>query len=158
MIQRLEELVRARRNTRRLLQQGGMEVAPGHDALMVLLHLSWFAGWLTEMHLWPGAWNPAWLPLALAGQGLRLWTQAVLGPRWTTRILVVPGEAPVGKGPFAFLRHPNYLGVVAELWAFPMLFGAWRTACIASLLNAALLSWRIRQEERAWKASTPSGN
>jgi methyltransferase len=156
--QRLEELVRARGNTRRLLQQGAVEVAGGHYPLMVLLHLGWFAGWLAEAQICGVSWNPAWWPLALAGQGLRLWAQAVLGPRWTTRILVVPGELPVQHGPFALLRHPNYLGVVFELLAFPMIFGAWRTALAASLLNAALLSWRIRQEERAWSATTPSGN
>lgn len=151
--QRLAEVARAGRNTRRLLQQGAREFAPGHYPLMVALHTAWFGAWLLEV-MWYGArWQPRWLAPALAGQALRWWAQSALGARWTTRILVIPGEEPVREGPFQWFSHPNYVGVVLELLAFPWLFGAWRTALGISLANALLLAWRITMEERAWKTS-----
>lgn len=148
--QRLAEVARAQRHTRALLEQGGREFASGHYPLMVLIHTLWFAGWLFESFAFGVSWNPVWLLPALLGQFLRVWAQSTLGPRWTTRVIVVPGEQPVNRGPFRFLRHPNYVGVVLELFAFPLLFGSWRTALVGSLANAALLKWRIRCEEKAW--------
>lgn len=151
VLQRLDEVRRARLNTAALLRQGAREFAGAHYPLMVALHTLWFAAWLIEVILSGAAWNPVWWAPALAGQILRGWTRATLGRRWTTRILVLAGEQPCRRGPFVWLRHPNYLGVVLELLAFPMLVGAWRTALVFTLLNAALLGWRIRQEELAWK-------
>lgn len=150
--QRLEEVARARRNTAALKQRGAREWASGHYPLMVALHTLWFVCWLGETPH-PG-WNPGWLAPALAGQLLRAWTQATLGSRWTTRVLTVPRELPVTNGPFRYFRHPNYLGVCLELLSFPMLTGAWRTAVVFSLLNAALLSHRVRCEEAAWKSGS----
>ena len=155
VIQRLAEVARARRHTRRLLERGAYEFAPGHYPVMVAVHTGWFACWLAEALLRGVAWQPAWLAPALAGQGLRWWAQTTLGERWTTRILILPREQPVISGPFRFLRHPNYVGVVLELAAFPLLFGAWRTALLFTLANAILLRWRIMMEERAWN---PSGD
>ena len=151
--QRLAEVARARRHTRRLLQRGAREYAPGHYPIMVALHCAWFAGWLAEVLIWGAHWQTAWLAPALAGQGLRWWAQNTLGERWTTRILVIPQEQPVSGGPFRFLRHPNYIGVVLELGSFPMLLGAWRSALVFSLANAILMRWRITMEEQAWKQS-----
>lgn len=148
--QRVAEVARARRHTRKLLAQGGREFASGHYPVMVLIHTLWFAGWLAESWTFGVSWHPLWLAPALLGQFLRVWAQSTLGPRWTTRVIVVAGEQPVRRGPFRFLRHPNYVGVVLELFAFPLLFGSWRTALLASLANAALLKWRIRCEEKAW--------
>lgn len=150
VLQRLEEVRRARRHTRQLLDQGAVEYAPHHYPIMVALHSFWFCAWGAEVWATGARLNLAWLPLALAGQILRLWAQHTLGPRWTTRILIVPGESPVEGGPFRYLRHPNYLGVVLEILAFPMLFGAWRSALACSLGNGLLLGWRIGQEEAAW--------
>jgi methyltransferase len=120
---------------------------------MVAVHTVWFAGWLTEVLIWGTHWHLAWLAPAVAGQGLRWWAQTTLGERWTTRILVLSQEQAVRSGPFRFLRHPNYVGVVLELGSFPMLSGSWRTALCISLANAALLRWRISMEEKAWKRS-----
>ncbi|MBN9416399.1 MAG: hypothetical protein J0I12_13225 [Candidatus Eremiobacteraeota bacterium] len=151
VFQRLAEVRRARHNTRKLLKEGAHEFAPRHYPIMVLLHVLWFAAWLYEGLHQGVSWNPHWLAPALAGQALRAWAQRSLGPRWTTRILVFRHEQPMRHGPFRFLRHPNYVGVVLELLSFPLVFGAWRTALGLSLANALLLSWRIRMEDKAWK-------
>ncbi|MBS2040219.1 hypothetical protein JST97_34850 [bacterium] len=151
VLQRLAEVSRARQNTRILLQEGAREFAPGHYPVMVLVHAGWFAGWLFEVLHCGSDWQPIWLLPALLGQALRAWAQASLGGRWTTRILVFRQEQAIQRGPFRYLRHPNYVGVVLELFSFPMLFGAWRCALGASLANGLLLSWRIRMETQAWK-------
>jgi methyltransferase len=158
--QRLLEVRRAQRNTGRLIaEQGAREFAPGHYPVMVALHSAWFTCWLVELLFYgPPEWHAAWLPMALTGQALRWWAQNTLGARWTTRILVVPGERRVQSGPYRLLSHPNYAGVVLELWAFPMLFGAWRTALGISLANLWLLHWRIRCEEKALRQWTQSGS
>ena len=82
-------------------------------------------------------------------QPLRIWIIASLGPYWTTRIITVPGEPLVRRGPYRFFRHPNYIVVCAEIGVLPLAFGAVEIAIVFSILNAALLSWRIRVEERA---------
>ena len=151
VLQRLAEVRRARHNTRKLLKEGAREFAPRHYPVMVCIHVLWFAAWLLEVIHQGVTWNPNWLVPALAGQALRAWAQRSLGPRWTTRILVFRHEQPMEHGPFRFLRHPNYVGVVLELLSFPLLFGAWRTALVATLANGLLLGWRIRMEDKAWK-------
>ncbi|MEO7602193.1 MAG: isoprenylcysteine carboxylmethyltransferase family protein, partial [Sphingomicrobium sp.] len=130
-----------------LLAAGGQEVAAGHYPLIVLIHAAWLGSlwWLA-----PG-W-PVSLPL-LALFGLvelgRLWVLATLGRRWTTRIIVIPGEALVRRGPYRFVDHPNYLVVAAEIAVLPLVFGLWQVALIFSLLNAAVLWVRIRAENWA---------
>jgi len=120
---------------------------------MVLIHTAWFGTWLGEVWRHGASWHPVWLAPALAGQLLRAWAQGTLGTRWTTRILVIPQEEARHNGPFRWLRHPNYVGVVLELLSFPLLFGAWRCALTISLANGLLLARRIRMEEQAWKTS-----
>ncbi len=151
VLQRLAELRQARHNSRKLLREGAQEFAARHYPAMVLVHFCWFAGLLIEGVAVGPQWKPWWLIPALLGQALRAWAQRTLGPRWTTRILIFRHEQPVQHGPFRFLRHPNYVGVVLELLSFPLLFGAWRTALLISLANALLLWWRIRMEEKAWQ-------
>jgi methyltransferase len=152
-LSRIIELPFARANTRRLLAAGGHEVAPGHYPLIVALHAAWLVAlwWLARD-------RPVSLPLlgmfALVELG-RIWVLLTLGKRWTTRIIVVPGETLVRRGPYKFLNHPNYAVVVAEIALLPLLFGLWRTALIFSLLNAAALTIRIRAENRALSASLP---
>jgi methyltransferase len=145
--QRLGELVVARRNTRRLLAEGGVERGAEHYPLMVGLHAAWLIG------LWVLAWdrpaNLAWAGVYVALEGLRIWVLASLGGRWTTRIIVVPGETLVRKGPYRFLPHPNYLVVVGEIAVLPLVFGLTGYAVAFSLLNASLLWLRIRAEEEA---------
>ena len=146
-LQRLGELALARRNTARLLAQGGIEVAPGHYPLIVLLHGAWLAG------LWWLAWSApvdlAWLPVFAVLQLLRVWVLATLGPRWTTRIIVLPGAPLVREGPYRFLNHPNYWVVAGEIMVLPLVFGLVWYGVVFSLLNAALLMVRIRAENRA---------
>jgi methyltransferase len=93
------------------------------------------------------------LALVLAGQALRWWCIATLGPRWNTRVIVVPGLAPVTAGPYRWLRHPNYLAVVVEGAALPLVHTAWVAALLFTVLNAVLLSVRIRVEDQALEAA-----
>lgn len=147
-VARLAELLYARYNTRRLLAQGAQEHGAGHYPLIVLLHASWLAS-LALFVPADAPVVPALLILFLLVQLLRIWVLASLGRFWTTRIITLPGAPLVRKGPYRFLRHPNYLVVVLEIALLPLSFGAWQIALIFSLLNAAMLSWRIREENFA---------
>ncbi len=146
-LQRLAELVVARRNTRALLARGAHEVAPGHYPLIVAVHTFWLAAlwWLA-----PG--KPVFWPLiALFAllQAARLWVLATLGGRWTTRIIILPGAPLVIGGPFRWVRHPNYAVVIGEIAVLPLAFGLWIVAILFSLLNLAVLAVRIKAENRA---------
>ena len=145
--QRLSELPVARRNTARLLAAGAHEVAPGHYTQVVALHAAWLATlwWLAPPH-------PIQLPflaLFFVVQLGRIWTLRTLGTRWTTRIIIVPGEKLVARGPYKYLNHPNYAVVIAELALLPLVFGLWQVALIFTILNALVLTIRIRAENRA---------
>ena len=146
-LQRLSELPVARANTKRLMEQGAHEVAPGHYPLIVAVHIGWLAAlWLQA----PG--RPVHIGfLMLFGllTGLRIWTLRTLGPRWTTRIIIVPGETLVARGPYRFVNHPNYLIVIGEIAVLPLVFGLVWTTIAFSLLNAAVLAIRIRAEGAA---------
>ena len=152
--QRLGELVVARRNTRRLLAEGGVERGAAHYPLMVGLHAAWMAG------LWWLAWdrpaNLAWLGVYALLEVARVWVLASIGRRWTTRIIVVPGETLVRKGPYRFVPHPNYVVVAGEIAVLPLVFGLTAYAVVFSLLNASMLWLRIRAENEALgEASAP---
>jgi methyltransferase len=145
--ERLAELWLARRNTAALLARGGVEHDAAHYRLIVLLHAAWLAG------LWVLAWDApvsvGWLAVFLVLQVLRVWVLATLGPRWTTRIIVVPGETLVARGPYRLLSHPNYAVVVGEIAVLPLCLGLPWYALVFSLANAAVLTIRIRAENRA---------
>lgn len=144
--ERLAELVYAARNTRALRQRGAIELGARHYPLLVLLH----AGWLAALFLLvPGDTVPNWPLFALyvGLQGLRLWVIHSLGPYWTTRIITLPGAKLVRRGPYRFLRHPNYVVVAAEIAVLPLAFHAYQIALIFSVLNLMVLAWRIRIEE-----------
>jgi len=150
---RLGELRLAKRNATRLLAKGAREASPGHYRWMVLLHSAFLAACPLEVWFLR---RPLIVPLALVAllalvlaMALRLWAIATLGGRWTTRIFVLPETPAVTGGPYRFLRHPNYLAVVTEIAALPLIHTAWISAVLFSLLNALLLRVRIRQEERA---------
>ncbi|MCS7195511.1 MAG: DUF1295 domain-containing protein [Meiothermus sp.] len=151
-LQRLTELWLAERNRRWALARGAKEYGQGHYPLFFALHLGWLMGWVLE-GLWrgqpSGLWG-LWLAVFLLAQGLRYWAIATLGPYWNTRILIVPGGRRIQEGPYRYLRHPNYLAVSLELVALPLIFNAWITALVTSLLNAwLLLRVRIPAEEAA---------
>lgn len=148
-LQRLGELFLARRNTARLLECGALEVAPGHYPLIVGLHTLWLGG-LWVLALTRGL-APDLLLLAIfiVLQGLRVWVLATLGPRWTTRILVVPGERLIASGPYRYLSHPNYWVVIGEILVLPLAFGLVWYAAVFSILNLAVLWVRVRAENKA---------
>jgi methyltransferase len=126
---------------------------------MVGLHVMWLVSTLVEGLLRgpdPPSWWPIPLALFLLVQPLRYWAIFTLGEYWNTRILVVPGAKLVRRGPYRYLRHPNYVVVVVEILSLPLIFGAWITALVFSALNAVLLSIRIREENRALAESAPS--
>jgi methyltransferase len=146
-LQRLIELPIARKNTAQLRAKGGVEVAPGHFPLIVALHAAWLASlW------WFALARPISLPILLLF-GLvelaRLWVLTALGNRWTVRIITVPGEQLVTRGPYRFLNHPNYAVVIAEIALLPLVFGLWPIALLFSALNLAILTVRIRAENKA---------
>ncbi len=147
-LQRGFELWYAARNTRRLLARGGVEHGAIQYPFFVVLHAAWLIamGVLVPRDRQPD-WTLLWIYVAL--QPLRVWTVASLGPYWTTRIVSVPGEPLVRRGAYRFFRHPNYVVVCAEIAVLPLAFHATEIAIVFSFLNAALLSWRIRVEERA---------
>ena len=151
-VQRLFELVLARKNERRARARGAVERGEGHYLLIVALHTLWLVSTLVEGLLrgpeLPAFW-PAPLALFLLLQPVRYWSIFSLGDRWNTKILVLPGEKPLRRGPYRYLNHPNYVVVVVEILTFPLIFGAWITALFFTVLNAVVLSVRIREENRA---------
>ena len=146
--QRLAELAYSTRNERRLKARGACEAGAGHYPLIVALH----AAWLVALVLTVPPATPANLPLLgvfAALQAGRVWVIASLGERWTTRVIVLPGAPLVAKGPYRYLRHPNYAVVCGEIAVAPLMFGAWQVAAVFSVLNLALLRHRVRVEEAA---------
>jgi methyltransferase len=149
--ERLVELWLARRNTAALLAKGACEFAPRHYPAIVLLHALWLAS------LWFFGWahplSSIWLAVFLALQVLRVWILVTLGPRWTTRIIVLPGAPLVANGPYRFLSHPNYFVVIGEIAALPLCLGLPWLALLFSTANAAILSIRVRAENAALMGS-----
>jgi methyltransferase len=151
--ERLAELIVSRRNARLALAAGGVETGRREYAVMVVVHalfpLACAAEVATLHRPFPGVLGFAFLAAAVAAQGLRWWAAATLGPRWNTRIIVVPGARPVTSGPYRHVRHPNYLAVMLEAVSVPLIHGAWLSAVVFVIANAALLAARIPAEERA---------
>ena len=146
-LQRLVELPLASANTKRLLAAGGYEVGAAHYPLIVAVHAAWLAA------LWwfaPGQpINVAFLVIFVVVEIGRVWVLRTLGPRWTTRIIVLPDAPLVRTGPYRFVNHPNYWVVAGEIAVLPLVFGLWQVALIFTLANAAVLAIRIRAENRA---------
>ena len=146
-LERLAELVFADRNTKRLKARGATEHGAGHYPLIVAVHAAWLLTlWFLARDRSPDAF---WLAFYVLLQGARLWVLATLGPRWTTRIIVLPGEDLVKEGPYRFLNHPNYWVVAGEIAVLPLVFVLPWVALVFSMLNAAILAVRIREENRA---------
>ena len=153
IIQRMIELYIARRNRIWGFGLGAQEFGAGHYPLFFLLHIGWLIGWLVESNLHSSVVSELWylwFSLFILGQGLRYWCMISLGKRWNTRILVIPGDEYICKGPYRFLSHPNYVAVAIELLSVPLIFGDIITGTIATLLNGVLLLCiRIPEERRA---------
>ena len=149
-LQRLGELVLARANTNRLLARGAREIAPEHYPMLVGMHAAWL------ISLWVWGRHQSVDPFALASfivlQGLRVWVIATLGLRWTTRIIVLPDQPLISSGPYRYLSHPNYVVVAAEIAVLPLALHLPWIALVFTILNAMVLTIRIRAEARALAA------
>jgi methyltransferase len=158
--QRLLELVLAERNRRWAIEQGGKEDGRGHYPLIVGLHVFFYLSLVLEYAYLSRGWNflwPLWLGIFLLAQALRVWAILSLGRRWNTRIIVIPGLKPVVRGPYRYIRHPNYVAIVLELLVIPMMCGAYWTAALFSALNTLVLRIRVREEERALERAAGGG-
>ncbi|GHB43343.1 membrane protein [Pseudovibrio japonicus] len=148
VVQRLSELVIARRNTQHLLAEGAYEVGASHYPIIVSLHVLWIAALILLGYNQPVA--LPWLAVFIVLQVFRLWILLSMGGRWTTRIIVAKTPL-VTKGPFSFVRHPNYLLVALEIFTAPMVLGLLPVALLFTVLNGAVLTLRIRVEDEALK-------
>ncbi|QIP83103.1 isoprenylcysteine carboxyl methyltransferase family protein [Streptomyces sp. Tu 2975] len=151
--ERVVELVVARRNAAWTLARAGVEHGRGHYPVMVALHTALLAGCLIEVAIGDRPFVPAlgWsmLGIVVLAQALRWWCIRTLGPYWNTRVIVVPGARLVRTGPYRFARHPNYVAVVAEIAALPLVHSAWLTALVLTAANAVLMGVRVRCENTA---------
>ncbi|MER6615407.1 isoprenylcysteine carboxyl methyltransferase family protein [Streptomyces xantholiticus] len=151
--ERVVELVVARRNAAWSLSRNGVEHGRNHYPVMVVLHTALLACCLIEPVLGNRPFLPAlgWpmLVVVLLAQALRWWCITTLGPHWNTRVIVIPGARLVRAGPYRFVRHPNYVAVVAEVAALPLVHSAWMTASVLTAANVMLLVVRIRCENAA---------
>ena len=156
IVQRLVELLIAKRNEKSLLAKGAYEVGATHYPFMILLHVSFFICLLIEVTYFKSIPAPhyAWILIFLVLQLLRVWCLASLGAFWNTKIMILPGANVVMKGPYAYIRHPNYLVVCLEIAVLPLMFQAYVTAICFTILNFAMLSVRIPMEEKALKEVT----
>ncbi|MFK0299302.1 isoprenylcysteine carboxyl methyltransferase family protein [Brevundimonas sp. NPDC090276] len=144
--QRIGELLLAGRNTRRLFARGAVEIGAGHYPFIVALHAAWLIGlWLLA---WDRPLNLWLLAVFVCLQAARVWVIATLGDRWTTRIIILPGEPLIRCGPYRFLSHPNYVVVAAEILILPLAFGLAGFALAFAALNAAMMWVRVRSESQ----------
>lgn len=158
-VERLAELVVSQRHSAALLRRGGVEYGRGHFPVMVALHTALLLGCWVEPVALDRVFVPAlaypMMAVVVAANALRWWCVATLGPRWTTRVIVMPGMPLVNAGPYRWFAHPNYVAVVVEGAALPLAGSAWITACTFTVLNAALLTVRLRCETGALAAAHP---
>ncbi len=156
-VERVAELIVSRRNMAWGLARGGSEYGQSHYPFVVAAHVALLVGAWAEVFFLSRPFVPllGWpmLALVIGAQALRWKVVRTLGPHWTTRVLVVPGHVRIDSGPYRFMRHPNYLAVVVEGFALPLVHSAWLTAAAFSLANLPLLAWRILCEERALRAA-----
>ncbi|QUW23181.1 isoprenylcysteine carboxyl methyltransferase [Sporosarcina sp. Marseille-Q4063] len=157
IIQRIVELVIAKRNEKWMRSQGAFEAGAEHYPIMVAMHIAFFISLLIEVLVLDRPLSPLWIPLLsifLIAQVARVWCLASLGKFWNTKIIILPGADVVKKGPYQFIRHPNYVIVATELLVLPLIFNAYFTAIVFSILNIWMLSVRIPTEEKALKEVT----
>lgn len=157
IIQRLVEVAIAKSNEKWMKSQGAQEFGQSHYRLMVLMHTAFFVCLITE-GLWlkpsiSSLW-PLWIGLFILTQIARIWVLTSLGKYWNTKIIVLPNAKVVSKGPYRFVRHPNYVIVTIELIIIPLAFNAFVTLFLFAVLNQIILTIRIQEEEKALIAIT----
>jgi len=151
ILQRLSELYIARRNEKWLLEQGAIEYGRSHYPFIVALHTLFIVSMIVE-YILMGYPLISWLFLTIfiAILSFKFWALSSLGKYWNTKIYRIPGVYPVKKGPYKFLKHPNYMEVICEIAIIPLVFHLYYTAIIFTILNAAMLTVRIKTENRVW--------
>ncbi|MDN4607822.1 isoprenylcysteine carboxyl methyltransferase family protein [Sporosarcina highlanderae] len=157
IVQRLFELLIARRNEKWMMSQGAFEAGATHYPIMVGMHILFFISLLVEVFFFNRQLSPIWtilLTFFLIAQVLRVWCLASLGKFWNTKIIVLPNAEVVRKGPYKWIRHPNYTIVATELLVLPLMFNAFFTAVLFTLLNCWMMTVRIPAEEKALKEAT----
>lgn len=157
IIQRLVELRIAKRNEKWIREKGAYEAGASHYPFMLALHIGFFLSLVLEVTVIDQPVSPLWMPLLFLffmTQAARVWCLFSLGRFWNTKILILPGAQVVKKGPYNFIKHPNYLIVTIEILLLPLIFQAYFTAVVFTILNAAMLSVRIPVEEKALRRST----
>lgn len=157
MIQRILELFLAKSNEHWLKKQGGLEFGSRHYRYMVIIHVLFFALFIIEKLLFNRTLSPVWpgvLFVFITAQAVRIWAIASLGRFWNTKIIVLPNAKVCKQGPYRYLRHPNYLVVAVEFAAIPLLFNAYLTACLFTVINVIVLAVRIPEEEKALRSLT----
>ncbi len=153
IMQRVLELLIARRNEKWLLKNGAVEYGQRQYPFIVVLHILFIASLITEYSIkQKTGLNVIFLSIYIVLITLKIWTIASLGKYWNTKIFRIPGMTPVVKGPYKFLKHPNYIIVMGEIAAIPLIFNLCFTAALFSILNAVMLTVRIKDEDRVWKA------
>ncbi|WP_432364074.1 isoprenylcysteine carboxyl methyltransferase family protein [Sporosarcina sp. UB5] len=157
ILQRIVELIIAKRNEKWMKSEGAFEAGASHYPYMVAMHVCFFIALITEVLFFnrqlSAVWT-IWLAIFLAAQIMRIWCLTSLGKYWNTKIIVLPNAKVVRKGPYKWLRHPNYMIVATELLVLPLLFNAFITAVVFSLLNVWMMSVRIPAEEEALREAT----
>ncbi|WP_090831410.1 MULTISPECIES: isoprenylcysteine carboxyl methyltransferase family protein [unclassified Bacillus (in: firmicutes)] len=157
VIQRLIELVIAHKNEKWMKEQGALEFGKGHYPYMVLMHILFFLVLFIESVFFVKEISAFWIPLVgvfLLTQAIRIWALSSLGKYWNTKIIVLPNASVVKKGPYRFLKHPNYVIVTIELLIIPLIFKAYFTLILFAILNFIILSIRIPEEEKALNSLT----
>lgn len=157
VFQRLAELIIARRNEKWMKRNGAVEFGQDHYGMVVSMHLLFFVSFLFEVVIFRNTLSTYWiwlLPVFLITQFVRMWALSSLGKYWNTKIIVLPNANVVRKGPYRYIKHPNYVIVTLELIVIPLMFEAYITAAVFTVLNIAMLSIRIPAEEQALKTLT----
>ncbi|MCY8855740.1 isoprenylcysteine carboxyl methyltransferase family protein [Bacillus atrophaeus] len=151
-VQRIAEIIVAKQNEQKVKKQGAIEYGEGHYPYIVLMHVLFFVSLICEvllLHKEPSSWWIGILTAIILVQGVRYWALLSLGAHWNTKILVVPDAELIKKGPYKWLKHPNYAVVMVEIVLLPLLYGAYWTLILFTILNAFMLSVRIRVEDKA---------
>lgn len=151
IFQRLSELWIARRNEKWLLSQGAVQYGQSHYPFMIVLHTLFILSLIVE-YLAKGGTQVSWvfLILFLAILVFKYWTLSSLGKYWNTKIYRIPGVYPLKRGPYKFLKHPNYMEVACEIAFIPLIFHLYYTAIIFTVLNGIMLTIRIQVENKVW--------